>query len=108
MRVTSTHNNTATLVLGSASVFRFSVNTVPFADRSEHFCCRLISQIVSTSRIHLNTVRSHLYYRPGKKFILEMSDPIKVVSLFGDRGEPASEWDAVDVMSAISRSVIRH
>ncbi len=88
MTVTGTHNDTATPASDSGSAFSFTpVNIAPFGDYSEHFHCRVISQMVSTDQIPLNTVSTHLCRRPGTNFISVTGDPVKVVSLFGVRGE---------------------
>ncbi|PBK61072.1 hypothetical protein ARMSODRAFT_981803 [Armillaria solidipes] len=68
MRAMGTHNNIAMLIL-DAGPFR----------------ALLLPVDIPNGRHRPDPVRSHLCCRPGVKFILEMSDPIKVVPLFGDR-----------------------
>ncbi len=47
MRARRTHNDTATLASDSRSMFSFTpAKIVPCGDRSEHFCYRVMSQII--------------------------------------------------------------
>ncbi len=95
MRAIGTHNDTATPASDYGSAFSFTpVNSAPFGDHSEDLCPRTMSHIVSTDQIPLDTVISHLCCSPGRNLILETGDPIKLVSLFGVRGESEGPRDA--------------
>ncbi|PBK61056.1 hypothetical protein ARMSODRAFT_981789 [Armillaria solidipes] len=66
MRVTGAHNDTTTSASDSGSAFSFTpVNIVPVGDHSKHLHPHVMSHIVSTNQISLDTVISHWCSRSG-------------------------------------------
>ncbi len=97
MRARRTHNDTATLASHSRSVFSFTPGKiVPCGDRSETGVLllqgdALMSQMVRTDQISLDTVSSRRCSHPGMNLISETDDLIKI--LFCGVSEPASRRD---------------